>query len=289
MVQHTDNGAVPPLRTFVYGFAVGLAAALPLVIVALFVLSRVGIGDPTSSFSRIARFAYAFSGLPAAITCGGVARSIAARALRLRDPTFRGAALAGAIGLAPAGAGLLLIAALPLGRLPEEPLAWAWLAVAGGLAGALGGVVTARAALLALAVTDRARRPRATRSETPTNASETLVAPPAPAHPPTNASETLVGSPAPAQSPDEPNASALTNASETLVGSAAPAQSPDEPNTSALTNASETLVGSAASEQAAAASEAGRGIDRGPARAEKGRVRKRKGKRGRKSKKARQS
>jgi len=148
-----ENAQKPPLRSagaFWRGALAGIAVAIPLVIATEFLLSRTGFGDPEGSFGRIVRFALFFTALPAALSAGGVARvALHAAARQPKDRTVA-AIKAGAAAFAPAGVGLLLLTAIPLGRLPEQPWRWLWLAVAGALAGALAGAVIGRVALFAM-------------------------------------------------------------------------------------------------------------------------------------------
>jgi hypothetical protein len=153
-VQHEPTDPVPPRVRFAFwrGALVGACVAIPLVALAVWVLARAGVGARAAPLSRVAAMALLFAGVPAALTAGGVA-VLAARALELVGP--RRALWSAALAFAPAGAGLVLLAALPLGQLPEEPTRWAWLGAAGALVGAPTGAAIAR---LALARPPRLRR-----------------------------------------------------------------------------------------------------------------------------------
>jgi hypothetical protein len=150
VTQNTQKPVLPPAGAFWRGALAGIVVVIPLLIVTEFVLSRAGIGDPDASISRIFQFAFAFAALPAALTSGGVAR-LAARAA-LMHPGDRTAATlkAGATTFAPAGVGLLLLIAVPLGKLPQQSWRWFWLVFAGAIAGAAAGAVIGRVALFAV-------------------------------------------------------------------------------------------------------------------------------------------
>jgi len=145
MTQVTQTQVYPPAGAFLRGALVGIVVVLPLVIVVVFLMSRIGIGDPGTSFGRIAKFAAMFAALPAALTSGGVARVAGRAALLSDEPNILAACKAGAVAFAPAGVGLVLLTALPLGKLPEQPWQWIWIAVIGASAGALAGIAIGRA------------------------------------------------------------------------------------------------------------------------------------------------
>ena len=125
----------PPRGTFWIGGAVGLALGLPLLSLMLLLAARVlAVGDPTNGLDRIGRMALAFAGFPAFLTGGGVARLAAYRPRAL---------LAGTLAMGAAGIGLAYLTAVPLGGMPEDPIRWAWLALAGLTSGAVTGLAIA--------------------------------------------------------------------------------------------------------------------------------------------------
>ncbi|RMH39451.1 MAG: hypothetical protein D6689_16530 [Deltaproteobacteria bacterium] len=138
----------------------GLALVVPAVAVAAWALSRFGIGDPSAPFGRVAVLAAAFSGVPAALTAGGVAR-LAGRAARIARG--RRAVRVAAVAFAPAGVGLLLIALLPLGHLPERRAAWLWIAAVGAAVGAACGAAIGKVAAAAAVRYESAARAQSAR------------------------------------------------------------------------------------------------------------------------------
>ena len=116
----------------------GAAIEVPAIAVGVWVAARLGFGDPDLGFMRIMRLAAVFAGIAALLTAGGVGRLAAyASVERGRQRAIMLAARAHAM----AGAGLVLIAAIPHGPLPTT--GWAWLVppVCGMVMGALCGIV----------------------------------------------------------------------------------------------------------------------------------------------------
>ncbi len=147
MSETTRTPVYPPAGAFLRGALVGIGVVLPLVILVVFGLSRIGIGDPATPFVRVVELALMFAALPAALTAGGVARFAGREALLSDEPSVAVACKAGAKVFAPAGVGLVLLTALPLGKLPEQSWLWIWIAVVGALTGALAGVAIGRVAM----------------------------------------------------------------------------------------------------------------------------------------------
>lgn len=123
-------------HAFVRGVIAGIAAAFPLAVTAAWIAARVApSADPGIAWSALAGVGLLFGAIPAALTFGGIAR-LAARGRR-----------AGAIAAsAMAGAGLVLLIALPAGTLPEDSTAWPWTLAVGVAAGLAAGVVVTRLA-----------------------------------------------------------------------------------------------------------------------------------------------
>jgi len=150
----------------------GAAIEIPLLAQTIWVLSRLGVGNPEAELMRVFRLTAVFAGVAALLTAGGIGR-LAANVLaddasaeadlgrRRRRAIFR-AARAHAV----ASAGLVIIAAIPHGHLPEEPAGWLAFAGAGLIAGAIAGTIigfvcSSQAALVQLTdVWALARRPR---------------------------------------------------------------------------------------------------------------------------------
>jgi hypothetical protein len=131
----------PPAYAFSKGALLGAVLVIPAMAAAVFVLARFGIGDGAAPFSRALEAAVMFAGVPAILTAGGVGR-LAARAVIAPDKGTVGRGIgAAALAFAAAGAGLVLLAAIPLGHLPEQPVRWLWVGAAGAVAGAMAGAV----------------------------------------------------------------------------------------------------------------------------------------------------
>jgi hypothetical protein len=85
------------------------------------------------------RMATLFTGVAAALTAGGIGRLAAQASTMPRGR--REAVIRAARAQAVAGAGLTLIAAIPHGHLPDNPLSWIWFGVAGAATGAGAGAL----------------------------------------------------------------------------------------------------------------------------------------------------
>jgi hypothetical protein len=174
---------LPARWGFSKGLLTGAAIEIPALAAAVWVLSRAGLGGGEMPFMRAIRLTAVFAGIAALLTAGGIGRLAAHAAVDGR----RRAMWVAARAHAAASAGLLVIAVIPHGILPEAVLAighrpqlpdafghardvgpsiWVWLAVPGagvlvGLAcGALIGAVCGGAAPVNLAdVWSIARKP----------------------------------------------------------------------------------------------------------------------------------
>jgi hypothetical protein len=163
-----SSGVLPvqkPRWAFWKGLATGAAIEIPLLAGTVWMLARLGIGNPDVELMQIVRLTAVFAGVAALLTAGGVGR-VAADAIVDTGGDRRRAIFRAMRAHAAAGAGLVLIAAIPHGRLPEEP--WHWLAFAGAglLSGALAGtligfVCSSQVPIVQLAdVWSLARKPR---------------------------------------------------------------------------------------------------------------------------------
>jgi hypothetical protein len=165
MSDPTITGRLPtaiPRWGFVKGFLTGAVIEIPAIATAVWLLARVGIGDPDAGFMHIARLTAVFAGVAALFTAGGIGR-LAAHASVERGGRWRAVAVA-ARAHAAAGAGLALIAAIPHGHLPTH--SWQWLsvlafgAVFGAACGAVIGMVSGGLAPVGIGdVLGLARRP----------------------------------------------------------------------------------------------------------------------------------
>jgi hypothetical protein len=126
--------SVTPLRwSFGRGALIGFVLGIPLIAITLMVLASWGLGDDTRSFRAVLRLTLIFAGAPLVLTAGGIAR-VAARAAT--HGTVRALRAGGLVGAA-AGPGFVILAAIPLGELPETSLGWLWYLPAGAVPGAL--------------------------------------------------------------------------------------------------------------------------------------------------------
>jgi len=134
-----DTRAIPARWGFWKGLLTGAAIEIPAIAGTVWVLSRLGIGDPTLELMPILRLTTVFAGLAALLTAGGIGR-LAAHAGSVGGR--RRAAFVAARAHAFASAGLVLIAAVPHGHLPAEPLGFLPIALAGLVTGAAcGGLI----------------------------------------------------------------------------------------------------------------------------------------------------
>ena len=133
----------PPKRLPPFGFfrglALGVIVVIPTVAFTVWVLARLGLGKPALTMAEAIRMATLFAGAAAALTAGGIGRLAAQAGASPRGR--RDAVVKATRAQAVAGAGLTLIAAIPHGHLPAEPLHWIWIGVAGALTGAIAGAL----------------------------------------------------------------------------------------------------------------------------------------------------
>lgn len=139
----------------------GVAIEVPALTAAVWVLAQLGIGNAAAPVMRIMRLTTVFAGAAAIFTAGGIGRLSAYASI---DGGRRRAVFVAARAHAVASAGLVVIAALPNGQLPERTLVWlafpAAGLVVGAACGALIGLVCGGPAPVELAdVWSLARRP----------------------------------------------------------------------------------------------------------------------------------
>jgi hypothetical protein len=116
---------------------------VPAIAVGVWLLARMGIGDPAVPYMKILRLTTLFTGIAAVFTAAGIGR-LAAHASVDKIGGRRHAVLIAARAHAAAGAGLVLIAAIPHGKLPDGVLGWFAILAMGGVVGAFcGGVIGA--------------------------------------------------------------------------------------------------------------------------------------------------
>lgn len=161
-----SGGILPvhkPRWAFSKGLLTGAAIEIPLVAVAVWVLARLGVGNPQVELMRIVRLTAVFAGPAALLTAGGIGRLAADAVVEVGR---RGAVMRAMRAHAAAGAGLVVIAAIPHGELPGHSYAWLAFPGAGLVIGAVAGAVigfvcTGQASIVQLVdVWSLARRPR---------------------------------------------------------------------------------------------------------------------------------
>lgn len=127
------KGGRPQPYAFWKAALLALLPLIPAIALAVWALARVGVGNPAAGLVEVLRLTVVFAGPAGLLTVGGIGR-LAAEAGAARG---RGhAAWVGARTLAVAGAGLALLAAIPLGELPTRWPGWVALCGAGAAIGA---------------------------------------------------------------------------------------------------------------------------------------------------------
>ena len=133
------HAASPPRWAFGRGALVGFVVGIPTVALSVMVLARLGIGDPSRSVREVLRLTLIFAGAPLVLTTGGIARVAARAASAGTAHSWRAGALTGA----GAGPGFMILAAIPIGSLPESSWGWLWYLPAGAVPGAAIGLLIA--------------------------------------------------------------------------------------------------------------------------------------------------
>jgi hypothetical protein len=145
-----------PRGTFGLGGLAAAALCLPLTTLALQALARSAqLGAAAATDAQVLLSAAIFAGIPTFLTGGGVARLVAHRLVESHAPSLAKGLLTGVLAMGIAGAGLTLLAAVPLGGLPEKPARW-WPIFAAGVA--VGAVTGLAVGLLVAGRTLRHRR-----------------------------------------------------------------------------------------------------------------------------------
>ena len=132
--------AFPPRWGFAKGFLTGAVIEVPALATGVYLLARLGVGDPGPGFMRFLRLTAVFAGVAAVLTAAGIGR-LAAHASIDRIGGRRHAVMVAARAHAAAGAGLIIIAAIPQGHLPLHPAVWIVFPVIGAGVGAVCGAV----------------------------------------------------------------------------------------------------------------------------------------------------
>src|SRR5262245_8333885 len=161
--QSKEIPVAVPRWGFWKGLLVGMVIEVPAIAFGVWVLARLGFGNPEAGFMHMMRLTAVFDGFAAVLNAGRVGR-LAAHA-SVDKGGRRRAVFVAVRAHAAAGAGLVLIAAIPHGHLPGHR-SLDWLAfpmgglVIGAACGAAIGVVCGGAAPLRIGdVMALARRP----------------------------------------------------------------------------------------------------------------------------------
>jgi hypothetical protein len=116
----------------------GAVIEVPVIAATVWVTAHLGIGNPDPPFMRVLRITAVFTGIAALLTAGGIGRLAATTASEHGRPRAISVATR---AHAAATAGLVVIAAIPHGRLPLHHVAWIVPPLFGALAGAACGAV----------------------------------------------------------------------------------------------------------------------------------------------------
>ena len=121
----------PPRWGFFKGLLTGSVIGL---------LGRLGETDPDADFMRLLRLTAVFAGIAAVLTAAGIGRRAAWASVDAIGGR-RHAMMVAARTHAAASAGLLMIATIPNGHLPDHARGWIVIVIIGALVGAVSGVV----------------------------------------------------------------------------------------------------------------------------------------------------
>ena len=129
---------IPARWGFSKGLLTGAAIEIPAIAATVWLLARVGVGDPDVPFMHVMRLTALFAGIAALLTAGGIGRLAAYASM---EGGRRQAILVSARAHAVASAGLVLIATIPHGDLPLHPLGFLPIPLAGLVTGAACGAL----------------------------------------------------------------------------------------------------------------------------------------------------
>lgn len=132
--------AFPPRWGFFKGLLTGAVIEVPALTAGVWLLHRLGVGDPSVPLMKILRLTTVFCGIAALFTAAGIGR-LTAHASVDKIGGRRHAMAIGARAHAAAGMGLMLIAVIPPGHLPERGAIWLAIPVVGVMAGAICGAI----------------------------------------------------------------------------------------------------------------------------------------------------
>lgn len=134
------HAAYPPRWGFFKGLLTGAVIEVPGLTVGVWLLARLGVGDRNASWMHILRLTTVFAGVAGLFTAAGIGR-LAAYASVDKIGGRRHAMAIAARAHAAAGAGLIMLAAIPHGHFPEHHLPWLLIPIMGAVVGALCGAI----------------------------------------------------------------------------------------------------------------------------------------------------
>ena len=134
----SEISQAPPRWGFFKGLLTGAVVEVPILAATVWLLARVGVGNAGAPFTHILRLTAVFAGIAAVLTAAGIGRLCAHASL---EGGRRRAMFVGARAHAAASVGLVIIAAIPHGELPETHVGWLVYPLAGLVAGAITGAV----------------------------------------------------------------------------------------------------------------------------------------------------
>ena len=134
------HAAYPPRWGFFKGLLTGAVIEVPGLTGGVWLLAHLGVGDRNASWMHILRLTTVFAGVAALFTAAGIGRLAAYASVDKIGGRRHAMTIAGRAHAA-AGAGLILLAAIPLGHFPERHIAWLLIPLMGALIGALCGAI----------------------------------------------------------------------------------------------------------------------------------------------------
>jgi hypothetical protein len=136
-----SNREIPaqkPRWAFWKGLLTGAAIEIPLIAATVWLVARLGVGNPHVGFMPVMRLAAVFAGVAALLTAGGIGRLAAYATV---EKGRKHAIIVAARTHAIATAGLVVIAAIPHGEIDFRNFSWLLLPATGLLSGAVCGAV----------------------------------------------------------------------------------------------------------------------------------------------------
>lgn len=126
--------AFPPRWAFFKGLLTGVVIEVPALAAGVWLLARLGIGNPDVPFLKVLRLTAAFAGVAAVLTAAGIGRLAAYASIEEQGGRRRAMRVARRAHAA-ASIALLVIAIIPHGHLPARGLSWLTIPAMGALIG----------------------------------------------------------------------------------------------------------------------------------------------------------